>query len=205
MEKKMFSAIRFYGLIILSVTLQVFSSCKDKEDEKVTRELNQNASDTASFKMNCLVLTKAQVQTWVDSAGPKKLKTLLLQFHTSGSAGIKTNMQLIAYPGENINNAGAYGQTLLSIDTSCSGMPFTAATFPNNVTDLVDAGILDANGTVKDFDRVLFKPSGKFAPMLSFSIEVIKNNMTIMAKETNPCPPCQYCNPPCVTPDLPDM
>jgi len=182
-----------FSSVLLVVTIFSVSSCKSKSSDK-------KLLATSNFKMNCVILTKAQIQTWIDkdSANPKWIKKILLQFYTADASDAGNNMQLKAYPGKNMTDAGYYGDAILSIDTTCVALPLTDSTiFANNWINMDSLKIIDSAGHLTNFDFVRFKPSKFFAPFINFDIEIVRNGITEFklsdASGTNPCPPCQYC------------
>jgi hypothetical protein len=190
-------------LFLLSSVLFVFallsiSSCNNKEKGKPPK--------AAGSKMNCVILTQAQVQGWDDKdpahANNKSwVKKILLQFYSADGSNASNNMQLVAYPGKDMTDAGSYGGNILSIDTTCVALPLNGPTiFANNWIDADSLKIIKPNGDLEDFDFVRFRPTYEFPPFINFAIEIVRTGKgkpnTLLSYGTSPCPPCQYCRPP---------
>jgi hypothetical protein len=186
--------------VLLIVAIFSASSCKNKGK-------GEKSLAASNFKMNCVILTKAQVQTWIneDSTHPNWIKKILLQFYSADASNANSNMQLKAYPGKNMTDAGYYGDAILSIDTTCVALPLTDSTiFANNWINVDSLKIVDTSGHLTDFDFIRLKPSKFFAPLINFNIEIVRNGIVAdkdkfsYASGTNPCPPCQYCPGGCI-------
>src|SRR5690242_1383883 len=79
-------------LAFLFLTLFIFACIKKKD-----KQLNVSSG----FGMKKVILTKAQVQAWVDSgwmnpADSHRVKYILLQFYSANGTG--NDMELVAYP-----------------------------------------------------------------------------------------------------------
>ena len=195
------SIVRIATALWLLLCIFWFPGCNGNKSDKEekTEAINGNGqTQSASFKMNCVTLTKDQMQQKITAAGTKKLKVMLLQCHSLASSSLSTNMQLMAYPGQSINNVGYVGKDLLSIDRTCGPIDFPIVQFANNIIDLVEYGIVKADGTIGDFTTVRFIPSAEHAPVISFVVELVLNKKVILTKKTNPCPPCEYCTRGCL-------
>lgn len=200
MKKNPSSAGRSYLLNVLlalsTVTALFFSSCADHKNGTPAPETNE-------FRMNCVMLSRAQVQSWVDSgwtkSGTGAIKEILLQFYSASAADAATNMQLIAYPGESALLVKKNGSQLLTIDTSCKAVSFSGNIILANIqVELSKLGILNEDGTLKEFDHIRFTPV-KFSKNESY----ISFNADVMVKgapqqpapvQLPPCPP--WCCPP---------
>ena len=207
MQKSTFSTMRvsfpLLSFFLITFILLVFS-CKDGDKKTSDNASVSGLTDTTSidFKMNCVILTKAQIQTWVDSGWTKpgttgQVKELLLQFFSPAANSINANMQLIAYPGENYTSVKITGKQELHIDTSCVGKNISGpVVFANNSIKLDALKILNPDGTLNDFDFIRLIPQQDYSSYINFSIEIVRNGeaLKIEGGGSNPCPP--YCCPP---------
>lgn len=197
MEKKVNSArnsfiARLSFFVLLSVVF-VFTACKDGDE-------HTGGDGDKEFKLNCVILTKAQAQVWVDSGWTKdsttSIKKLLLQPYSSNTDQINSNMTLVAYPGQTIDNVKVGGKTILAADTSCKGLVVSGPiVFSDNTVSLLRLNIFKPDGTLQDFDFVRFIPE-KFArnpEYISYKFEVVRGGKPDegTGDGTNPCPP--YC------------
>jgi hypothetical protein len=178
-------------------------SCKDGNKTDALTHQERSASNDSTFKMNCLLLRKSQVQQWVDSgwtqSGSQKIQSLLIQF-SFNSPNLNNGMKLTCFPGKSWFDVKLTGKTMMEIDTACINLPLTEALFGNNTLDLGSLNIIDsATGMLGNFEFIRFKPKMNSQGFLVFDAEVVNQGMTVLGKQTNPCPPCQYCNPPCVS------
>src|ERR1700676_3119058 len=153
------------------------SSCKNtgkKSGPSIT------SSDSLGFRMNCVRLTKAQIQAWVDSgwtnpSNSNRIKRLLLQFYSASAENATQNMQLITYPGKSFLDVYMSGKDYLAIDTSC--VPKTLSgpvVVANNSLEFDSLKITNPNGTLKDFSFIRLKPAEQFPPYINFQIEVVR-------------------------------
>ena len=188
----------FIALLALSIVTTLFiSSCKDHKN-------GGPAPETKEFKMNCVMLSRAQVQSWVDSGWTKAgnegvIKEILLQFYSPDAAESSTNMQLIAFPGETALMVKKNGRQLLAVDTSCRAVSFTGSLVLANIQVMIDKlGILNEDGTLKEFDFIRFTPTrfSRNEEYLSFKAETIVKGAPQHPEPVQlpPCPP--YCCPP---------
>lgn len=188
-------------IIALLLTQSIlFISCND--DTKVAD--GQGAPEKKEFSMNCITLTKAQLQVWVDSGwtkpeNPGRIKTLLLQFYSADAGSMNTNMQLTAYPGTSATDVKISGNTLLATDSTCKPVKFSGRVIlANNLAELDSLKVFNADGTLKDFDFVRFTPQtfGQNSSYITFNAAVIKSGVaeSDINGPTRPCPP--YCCPP---------
>jgi hypothetical protein len=190
-------------LLILAILLSLplvftITSCGDGNHQD-----DDSPVSNKDLKINCVVLSRAQVQSWVDSGwtrpGTGAIKEILFQFYTANAAGASSNMQLIAYPGETNTTVKINGEQLLAIDTSCKGKVFTGKVIlANNEVQIDSLKILNPDGTLNDFDYIRFIPT-QFSmnqEYVSFKIEKVVKGVVEAAAggQTAPCPP--YCCPP---------
>lgn len=178
----------------------LFSSCAD--DPKAP--LANDAPEKKEFKMNCVKLTRTQMQAWVDSGWTRpgtagKINTLLLQFYSVDAAGIASNMQLTSYPGSSATDFKISGNALLAIDTACKAKTFSGKIIlANNQISFDALKVFNADGTLKEFDFIRFTPQhfSQISEYITFNAEVIKEGVTEsdLGGPTKPCPPA--CCPP---------
>lgn len=198
MEKKVNSArssfiARLSFFALLSVVF-VFTACKDGDD-------HTGGDGDKEFKLNCVTLSKAQVQVWVDSGWTKDsttaVKKLLLQPYSSSTDKISSNMVLVAYPGKTIDNVKVNGKTILAADTSCTALAVTGPViFSDNTISLARLNIFKPDGTLQDFDYVRFIPTfyAGNKEYISYKVEVVRGGKPDegTGDGTWPCPP--YCD-----------
>ena len=155
--------------------------------------------------MNCVRLSRAQLQAWVDSGWTKpgsagKINTLLLQFYSADAAGIASNMQLTSYPGSSATDFRTTGNALLAIDTTCKAKTFSGKVIlANNQISFDALKVFKEDGTLKDFDYIRFTPQSfsQISEYITFNAEVIKSDGGLesdLGGPTKPCPP--VCCPP---------
>jgi hypothetical protein len=198
--------IHHFVAYIFCAAMVLLGSCKEKTKSGDTAM----AAPIQEFRMNCVTLTKAQVQAWVDSGwtmpgDPGKIRSLLFQFYTPSGENAATNMSLTVYPGNTWSNVKITGRTNLAIDTTCVPLKLTGKTIlANNVANLNSLKIIKADGTLNDFDFVRFRPVKVDGEYVGFEMEVVKvvgGKETLMSKdETYPCPP--HCPP--ADPEMPE-
>jgi len=189
----------FLILFIASFVL----SCNDTDKQAGSQALVDQADTTKGLKVNCVILTKAQVQAWVDSGwtkpGATQIKELVFQPFTTDVNGINANIQLIVYPGQSSTDVKLYGKQELAIDTNCTGKRITGALTLGNLSMKFDSlKILNPDGTLKDFDFIRFVPAQDHPPYTNFNFEVI-NKGEVQLRDPGPsvCPPAccpPYCN-----------
>jgi hypothetical protein len=189
--------VKALSFLIVFYSLFILASCgnNDKKAEPVKGVMQ---TQTVSSQMNCVILTKAQVQTWVDSGwtnpvNPNKITKLLLQFYTADASLENSNMQLIAYPGQSITTVQINGKQTLGIDTTCVPKTLTGSViFGNNEVSLASLKILKSDGTLTDFDYIRFVPQQSYPPYVNFKVEIVKLGAEMQdGGGTWPCPP--YC------------
>jgi hypothetical protein len=131
------------------------------------------------------------------NTGPKKNTVLLLQFYSSKAGRLNDSMRLIGYPAKNMASIGVRPAVYLSIDTSTVRVPVTnTIILANNIGDIAAWDLFNPNGTRK-YDLVRLKPALNAGNYVYYQVELVKYGMAkVDGSGTNPCPPCQYCNPP---------
>jgi hypothetical protein len=198
------SLLAILAAFLILPLLLFITSCGNNGDNKGAKSYGGGSPTAATdLRINCVILSRAQVQSWVDSGwtkpGSGAIKEILFQFYSANAAASSSNMQLIAYPGETNTNVKITGEQLLAIDTSCESKAFTGKVIlANNEVQIDSLKILNPDGTLNDFDYIRFIPT-QFSmnpEYVSFKIEKVVKG-AVEAKEssgTNPCPP--FCCPP---------
>ncbi len=155
-------------------------------------------SPTKDFKMNCVTISRAQVQSWVDSGwtrpGDGAIKTMLLQFYSADVTAVNSNLQLIAYPSVTVTDVKKGGEQILAIDTTCKAVSFTGKkVLANNEANILKMGILNSDGSLKDFDYIRFTPQTfkDNSEYINFKVEVVTKGLPTSVEDgdTKPCPP----------------
>ncbi len=184
----------FTGFVLMAFFIP---ACKGKKSVGSGKALFADST----FGIQSLKLSKAAVQQWVDSgwtnpADTNKINKLLIQFY-SVNPSTSDHLQLLVYPGKNMMNVHLGGQQVLTVDSSSGKVGINQPiVFANNVIDLSAIGIIKGDGTLTNFDYVIFKPVLAHAPYLVFAVSVVTAGTAAYKVDTNPCPPCEYCNPP---------
>ncbi len=183
-------------LFIALPSLISISSCKDGEPA--------NGDGNKVFTVNCVTLSRQQVQTWVANGWTRpdsatRIKQLLLQFYSSNPAMLNSNMDLLVYPAINSSNIYTKGEQVMAIDTACKGLKITGPViFGNNMANFDSLKIVNPDGTLKKFDFIRFVPRlySKDTRYICFSIEVVIDGRVdeVFGDGSLPCPP--YCCPP---------
>ncbi|MEQ1675406.1 MAG: hypothetical protein ABL876_01820 [Chitinophagaceae bacterium] len=182
-------------LVIVVSSVVFFNACKDGGTPS-------GGGAPRVFKLNCVTLSRAQVQAWVDSGwtnpnNPDRITKLLFQFYSQNGTMANSNMQLVVYPGKTLDDVHITGKALLSIDTTCASYSLSGtAIFSNNEFSLEKLGILNPDGTLNDFDYIRFTPEQypKNPDYLNYKIEVVRKGTPteVEGDGTWPCPP--YCD-----------
>lgn len=178
----------------------LFTSCTDKTKTPLSGE----APEKKEFQMNCVLLTRAQIQAWVDSGWTRpgsagKINTLLLQFYSADASGMASNMQLTSYPGSSATDFKTSGNALLAIDTACKPKTFKGKVIlANNQVSFESLKVFNEDGSLKEFDFIRFTPQSfsQMSEYITFNAEVIKSGVadSNLSGPTRPCPP--ICCPP---------
>ncbi len=171
------------ALFLVAITL-FFASCNDEQEE------TPNKKDPP--KVNCVTLTKAQVQNWVDSGwtkpgSPGKISEVVLQFFsTNGGA----SLQLLGYPGSTPITVRDNGKVVLATDTTCKKASFNGdVIWGNNILKLDSLGIFNRDGGLNDFDFIRLTPEQKYPPYVNFKVDVVtKGQVGDGTGTTLPCP-----------------
>jgi len=196
---KVLSVLFSFFLIFFIVAFVL--SCNDTDKQTGNQSLVDQADTANGLKVNCVILTKAQVQAWVDSGwtkpGATQIKELVFQPYTADIKSINTDLQLIVYPGQTVTDIKIGGKQELSIDTSCTGKIISGPLVFSNLSMKLDSlKILNPDGTLNDFDLIRFVPDRAHPPYLNFNVEIVRKGETQALKTPGPggCPP--YCCPP---------
>lgn len=178
-------------IVILVAAITLFYACGSPKE-------NGHDSENKEFTLNCVILTKAQLQTWVDSGWTRAGSEILLQFYSPDVSMSHNNTGLVAYPGESSTSVKKGGKQVLAVDTTCTGLKVTGAAILSNIQVMVDKlSILGADGKLGDFDYIRFKPV-RFSgdnDYISFTAEKVTGGKAEqMGGQQPPCPP--WCCPP---------
>lgn len=181
----------FLGTLIFSLLL--LNACNSNN----TKEEGIDSDIFHVFKMNCTRLTKAQIQTWIDSGwtkSPTPITKILLQCYSEDIKKGNKNMQLITYPSVDYLHAKANGEQIAAIDNNCKELKLTSkVVFGNNYLDIASLDIFNTDGTLKDFDYIQITPTLNAKGLyLTFEAEVIppKGAPKLPPKKvpSDPCP-----------------
>jgi hypothetical protein len=199
-----------YMLVLTTLSLAFFfTSCNsgDKKKEEPANVTKQTVDGAQGFQMNCVMLSRAQVQAWVDSGWTKpgsdnQIKDIMLQFYSADASQLGSNLQMMGYPAMAPDNVKRGGMVILDVDKNCSVKGFTGpVVFGNNEAIISNLNILNADGSLKEFDYIRFTPQQveKFSPYITFNIDVMKGGEVMAgggSGGTIPCPP-MCCPPTC--------
>jgi hypothetical protein len=196
-----------YIFVLVTLTLSfIITSCNNEDKKKTeTTPLRQSGTGAEGFQMNCVMLTRAQVQAWVDSGWTKpgsadEIKDIILQFYSADASQMNSNLQLMGYPAMTPDNVKKGGLVTLADDKTCTAKSFTGPVlFGNNEVIINNLDILNPDGTLKEFDYIRFTPQQieKYSPYITFNIEVVTGGQARAESGGGgslPCPP--YCCPP---------
>lgn len=198
------AGLHHFTLFLAIITVFVLTSCGGGEKKKEPAVLKQSAPEaTGGFSMNCMMLTRAQVQAWVDSGWTKpgssgQIQDLILQFYSEDAAKIGSDLQLMGYPGASPNDVHKGGVVYLQQDPSCTAVSISGPiTLGNNEVILDKLGIFNPDGTLKEFEFIRFTPeqAKEYMPYITFKIEMVNKGVAQSVDGGSyPCPP--YCCPP---------
>lgn len=201
--------ISFTAKFSLAIICLLFLATCGFEEKKPSAD---KTTATRSFKLNCVILEKAQIQAWVDSGwtDPKKpdslIKKILLQFYSTDATNSTENMQLATFPGKNYTIVYAAGRADAVIDTTCIALfPTGKVLFGNSYLSLRTLKILDEAGKLTDFTFIRLRPiqdRSKYGDYVTFKWEVVRvasdNTTTILdeGETSDPCPTfCEETDP----------
>lgn len=188
------------SVIVLITFLYSCGSNPKKEPQAFGGEIPKGASSSIS----CLKLTKAQIQTWVDSGwtNPNSegaINEILFQFYSPDVALSSSNLDLIAMPGSSISTVKKTGKLTLGIDSTCTSLSVSGGAILSNIQAMISSvDIFNNDGTLKNFDYLRLTPVrySKDNDYISFNMQVISNGAPTggAAVQLAPCPP--WCCPP---------
>lgn len=186
--RKRISLLQFISSLV-AVSL-LFITCNDEKEHE--------PDVPKSPKINCVILSRAQLQAWVDSGWTKpgttdQINEVILQFFgTNGGSSLR----LIGYPGTGATSVRSSGKITLVIDTTCTVKPFTGdVIFGNNILKFDNLGIFNREGGLNKFDYVRLTPEQMYPPYVNFKVEVVNREQGSGEDgETLPCP--DHCPPP---------
>ena len=181
------------SLVIVIASLMSISSCNNNKD---------------TSGPGCLILKPNRInRNWVpDYTKPKSDSSNFIfwvKFATTYDrrkddfkvdiSGV--NKDSIEIPGTSINDIMKDKHCIVELGATAIG---------DNYLKLSELNILKTDGTLNDFDFIVLTPKrlSEKEPFLVFECEVKRSNKTLAKVITNPCPPCQYCIPPCATRQL---
>jgi hypothetical protein len=155
--------------IVLIISSVFFTACNDTKTGDHEEELK-------NVKLNCVTITKAQIQAWVDSGWTKpgsegEIKEVVLQFFANSGG---RSFQLIGYPGKTPIDVKDNGKIVLGVDTSCVIKPFLGDfILGNNILKLEKLNIFNQDGTLRNFDFIKLSPEQQYPPYINFKTEII--------------------------------
>jgi hypothetical protein len=191
----LFSGFKFaISLLLLCSLLWVCSSGDRRKGDPEVPSVNQ-------LKLNCVILTKSQIQHWVDRGWTNPadpIKKILLQFASTDAANADS-LRIAALPAKSYLSVYVEGREFAAVDTICKQLiPADTAYFANTYIHINKLKILDSAGYLKDFSFIRLIPvtnRAKYGNYIVFNIEVVKvidKKETILAAYTSdPCP--HYC------------
>lgn len=201
--RKPLPGLSVFPLLITICLLSILSSC-GSNPKKEPQAFSGESPKEGAATISCLKLTKAQVQTWVDSGWTKPgsegaINDILLQFYSPDATSSSSNIQLVAYPGPSISSLKIRGRQVLTPDTTCTGLTLTGGVIFANIQVSIKAlGILNDDGTLKDFDYIRLTPVriNKYNDYIGFNMEKVGNGVLMNEAPVMlpPCPP--VCCPP---------
>ncbi|MDZ4810405.1 MAG: hypothetical protein SGI96_19380 [Bacteroidota bacterium] len=153
------------------------------------------------FKLNTVILSKDQIQHWVDKGWTNPLdpiKKIFLQFASSDAANMDS-LRLIAYPAKDFLSVYSEGREFTVIDTTQKQFgPTDTAYFANNYITIKKLNILDSYGKLLDFTFIKLIPKinkPKYGNYIVFDVQVVKDIQGIKTVlgiySSDPCP--HYC------------
>ncbi|MBL7730527.1 MAG: hypothetical protein JNM88_05065 [Chitinophagaceae bacterium] len=185
MKRLLAKLFLFFAVALLLTT----SSCNNDD----------SGGGDAEIKVNCVKLTKDQVQKWVSAgwtnpADSNRIKDIVLQFYFDGNMGEDAKLKLVGYPGQSADQVIVAGKTVLDADTSCQATVISGETiFSDNMISLKALDILDEQGQLKDFDYIRFTPERYPADRtyINYKVEVVIKGVpkAVEGDGTWPCPP----------------
>ena len=189
--------------LLIGLTTVLFIGACNSGNEADKKNADATTVAAASFKLNCVILEKKQIQTWVDKGwtDPKKpdslITKILLQFYSADAADAAANMQLAIFPSKTYTKVYAAGRQDAAIDPTCTAlMPVGKAILGNNFLNLKNLNILDASGQLTDFTFIRLRPvqNKAYGDYITFKWEVVRTTgaeaETILnsGETSDPCP-----------------
>ncbi|MGQ0737590.1 MAG: hypothetical protein ACT4OJ_00885 [Bacteroidota bacterium] len=183
-------------LVIAVCTLLGVTSCKDEKKPALVLPKVKLTGINAT----CVELSKAQIESeWISTGQAGSIS--YIGFYTSYNwlTGGDFTVHALAF---DINNNRIGNSILLTTGTSCNVM-LPPLSIGENIINMSELDILDGQGQLKDFEKILLTPR-KFVPVdpvitgeyLQYEMNVISKGGPGPNRFGLPCPPCQYCKPP---------
>jgi len=177
-------------VIVIAFLLSI-SSCTNK-DEK------------ADFGTSCVTLSSQEIQDyWVDKG-----------YTTPGATDLIEALEFTTIYDRFTGSLNVYVRGIKSDDNPVSGSDIdlytsTSCTMPpdiaigTNFLDISQLDILNKEGKLRNFNYIRFTPQAfpENRSFMNFSVAVVSGTGTEEKGGTLPCPPCEYCRPPCPTDD----
>lgn len=190
MEKKQFSFKKNTGVLLLTVFVFLLSgitSCNEKKGDTETAQFTD-------MDLSCFILSKTKIaNAWPTE---EELKSIdYFTFYPSYDAMSKKFS--VAVQAFRSDHTQVGGSVALDKGAGCPiKLPYLG-TGRNNI-DMSVLDILDGS-TLKNFDNIKLTPVSFQSAYLSFDVEVVSGGVgRPTAKGALPCPPCDYCKPPCI-------
>lgn len=190
-------------IAFIVTTITLLNACGGNS-KKAPQAFSGEAPKGGAASISCLKLTRAQLQTWVDSGWTKPgtegaVSEILFQFYSPDAGATSSNLHLIAYPGSSSTSLKRTGKQVLEADTACTGLTITGGMILSNIQlALSTLDIFNNDGTLKEFDYLRLTPVrfSKDNDYISFNVEKVAKGvlMSGAAVQLPPCPP--YCCPP---------
>lgn len=192
-------------LMVIFLLGLFISSCKEKKDNNF-RDKAGNKYTLAD--VNCFQLFYSDLEKWEQNGWTKPgTSTSIEKILFSPRPGVDpTTIEVIAYP---LDSKGAHlpdGDLKMYRNKTCfEGIDNIS--FAMNYVDFRPLGIVDESGYLTDFSFIRLTPINVPTQALTFDLDVIKKSSGVEQSRyhivSNPCPPCQYCNPPNCPPPQP--
>lgn len=184
----------FPAFFIFIFSLLFLLSCQSNKE----KQKPDDAALWPVFKMNCTMLSRAQIQTWVDSGWTKPgdpVTKILLQFYSEDTKKANKNMQLAVYPSKGYLKAYRNGEQFAAIDKKCKELKLESKViFGNNYFTIKNLKLFKPDGTLEKFDYLKIMPQvgrdGKYLTFKAQKIELIgtEEKMLDTEEESDPCP-----------------
>lgn len=165
---------------------------------------NGAGGENKAIELNCVKITHEQLERWVKQGwtnpdSPSHVTQILLQPFYDGTTSEMPALKLVAYPGTSPDQVKVDGQAFLTEDTTCKSEPLSGETIlSDNVISFQKLGILNEDGSLKNFDYIRFTPERypKDGKYINYKVEIVTDGkpQAVEGGGTWPCPP--YCNDP---------